>query len=164
MPTVSKRLSTDIQTSEAKRKARQSTRRKAAGKSPVAAPLLETKPTLDTKTTPKAPPIKKQEPKKATATKYQSTSMEDIGSMARDTGEWEQGQELKFTNRPELLAEGGWILPEGFRQAEMGEEPMDLRQMLPEGAYSYPVMATLYPEMFEDPKLAPLQQELEAQE
>lgn len=133
-------------------------------KDPFATKPGEQKPAIPTKAEPAPPKILKQKPTKAAATGYKATSMEDIGKMVRDPGEWEQGQELKFTNRPELLAEGGWILPEGFRQAEMGEEPIDLRQMLPEGSYSYAVMATLYPEMFEDPRLAPLQQELEAQE
>jgi hypothetical protein len=77
----------------------------------------------------------------------------------------ESGGVPKFTNIPEKLESGqGWkgFLPVG----EAGEGKWwpkggDVRSFLPQGSYNYAAMSRLYPEWFEDPQLAPIQDEIE---
>jgi hypothetical protein len=143
-------------------------------------PLTPSKPTMEpTPTEPPSPKVLKQEPAKGPSpdTEFMPTPMKTIGQIADAVRAGTASpEELKFTNRPEVLAEGGWILPEGFTPAAVGERPFGSNMMvldggqfiqsaqprdfIPEGEHSYAVMAQYYPEMFEDPKLAPLQQEL----
>jgi mannose/fructose/N-acetylgalactosamine-specific phosphotransferase system component IIB len=130
---------------------------------------------------PSAPEVLKQEPVNPREdTEFMPTSGRVIGQMADDVRAGiTPADSLKFTNRPELLEKGGWILPEGFTVASRGEQPIGsqiqafegdqfissarARDFIPEGQHSYAVMSQFYPELFEDPALQPLQEEFEAQ-
>jgi len=127
-------------------------------------------PTTTTASAAPAAPIVPTVPTEPTAP---TTFIEQVPSSKKETPEEQLANPLQFTNRPELLAEGGWIALPGQRLAEKGELPTspilefnpnlqdEPSYYLPTGEYDYGTVIKMFPDLEElGPHLAPTEDEI----